>query len=220
MPSDPGSAPASGFASSRPSSFAPSQPHDGGAPARPGGVRYRQRRHAWSAEREYRVGTHTLRWHDAADPARGVGQLPLRQLAAMRLEILSGSGPTRRCRLTLVPRGSGAPLVIDSDSAEGWLARRPQAEAYRRFVRTLHAAALQAQPQLRVECAPAPWLAGLGPPLLSLATAATLGLVQGPIAAVAGLVLAWPLAELAARWHQGRRGATLKGWSLPRHLLP
>jgi hypothetical protein len=218
----PTTGPASGFAASRPSAFSPSQPPssspEGGT--RTAGVRYRHRAHALATEREYRIGAHTLRWHDAARPDRGTGQLALRQIAALRIEVLGGAGPTRRCRLTLVPRGNGAPIVIHSDSAEGWLGRRAQPEAYRRFVRTLHAAALQAQPLLRVEAAPSPRLAGLGAPLLALISAAALGLAHGPLPALAGFALSWPLAALAARWHQARRAAPLPRGALPRHLLP
>jgi hypothetical protein len=211
----------SGFSSSRPSAFAPSQPPGPGGrtPVRGGGVRYRHRAHALAREREYRVGTHTLRWHDAAHPERGTGQMAYTQIAAMRLEALGGQGAAKRCRLTLRPR-VGPPVVIDSDSAEGWFGRRAQAEAYRRFVRTLHAAALQVQPQLRLEAPPAPRLAGLGPALLALGTAATLGVVQGPLPALAGLALVWPLAQWAGRWQQGRRAAALPRGTLPRHLLP
>lgn len=98
---------ASGFSSSRPSAFVPLQPPGPGgrAPARGGGVRYRHRAHALAPEREYRVGTHPLRWHDAARPERGAGQLACRQIAALRLETLSGHGDSRPCRLTLRPRG-------------------------------------------------------------------------------------------------------------------
>lgn len=212
---------ASGFASSRPSGFAPSQPPGPGgrAPARGGGVRYRHRAHALALEREYRVGTHSLRWHDAGRPERGAGQLAYAQIAALRLETLSGHGASRRCRLTLRPR-QGAPVIIDSDSAEGWFGRRAQAEAYRRFVRTLHAAALQVQPLLRLEAPPAPRLAGLGPALMALGTAAALGVMQGPLPAMAALALVWPLAQWAGRWQQGRRAAALPRGALPRHLLP
>jgi hypothetical protein len=71
----------------------------------------------------------------------------------------------------------------------GWFGRLSQAKAYRRFVRTLHAAA-------------------------------TLGVMQGSIQALAGLALIWPLAQWAGRWQQGRRAAALPRGALPRHLLP
>jgi hypothetical protein len=211
----------SGFAGSRPSAFEPSQPAAAGphASARSGGVRYRHRPHALAAEREYSVGTQTLRWHDAAQTGRGTGQLAYAQIVAMRLETLPGSGATRRCRLTLLRR-TGAPVVVDSDSAEGWWGRRSQGEAYRRFVRTLHAAALQVQPQLRLEAPPPPRLAGLGPALVALSTAVMLGVTKGPALALVGLALVWPLAHGVGRWQHSRRATALPRGALPRHLLP
>lgn len=220
VPTEPESNTPSGFAASQPSSFAPSRPPAGAEGRAGGGVRYRHRPHPLAREREYRVGVHTLRWHDAGRPEQGAGQLALAQIAAMRLELLAAGAHGRRCRLVLRPRGGGAPITIDSDSADGWFRRRPQAEAYRRFVRTLHAAALKAQPQLRLEAPPPPPLAGLGAPLLALLTAATLGLTRGPLWALAGFALAWPLAQGLARWQHGRRAAALPRQVLPRQLLP
>lgn len=211
----------SGYGSSGGSSFQPSQPAGTGtqAPGRSRGVGYRHRPHALAAEREYRVGTQSLRWHAVAQPGRSAGQLALSQLTAMRLEAWPGSGATRRCRMTLLRR-AGEPIVIDSDSAQGWLGRQPQGQTYRRFVRTLHAAALEANPQLRLETPPPPRLAGLGPPLLALSIAAALGLTQGPALAATGLALVWPLAHWVGRWQRGRQSTPLPRGALPRHLLP
>jgi hypothetical protein len=182
-------------------------------------VGYRHRPHALAAEREYRLGTQSLRWHAATQPERGKGQLALSQVTAMRLEALPGSGASRRCRVTLLRR-TGAPIVIDSDSAEGWWGRRAQGETYRRFVRALHAAALEANPQLRLETPPPPRFAGLGAPLLALSTAALLGFTQGPASAVIGLAVVWPLAHGVGRWQHGRKATALPRGALPRHLLP
>jgi hypothetical protein len=203
----------SGFASSAPSSFGSGRAATGRS------VRYRHRRHALALAREYRVGTHTLRWDDPTQPGRGAGQLALAQIALMRLQSLPGSHGTRRCRLTLQPH-RGAAIVIDSDSAEGWFGRQSQAEGFRRFVRTLHAAALQVQPALRVEATPPPPLGGLVPGLLALTAAAALGMSRGPGWAVAALLLSWPLAAWAGRWQQARRAQPLPRGSLPRQLLP
>jgi hypothetical protein len=214
-----------GFAASEPSGFGTTT-SPGAGDARSGagrGGRYRQRRHALAPVREYRIGPHALRWHEAgpAGPAgRGGagGQLAYAQIACLRLQALPGAGG-RRCRLTLQPR-QGAAIVIDSDSAEGWFGRRSQAEGFRRFVRTLHATATQVQPSLRVEAAPAPPLGGLGPGLLAFTAAAALGLAQGPGWALAALLLSWPLAAWIGRSWQARQARPLPRAALPRHLLP
>lgn len=203
------------------SSFLASQPGEGaptGGPARPA-LRYRHRAHALAREREYRLSTRTLRWHDAARPDRGVGQLALAQLERVQL----GSEPMgrggRRYVLRLVPR-RGPALVIGSDSARGFHARQPQDAAYRRFVRTLLAAARQAQPRLLVQALPEPALGGLMAPALGLVVAAALGMLQGPAAAVGSFALVTPAAHLLARWWRLQQPALPLGASLPRELLP
>jgi hypothetical protein len=39
--------------------------------------------------------------------------------------------------------------------------------------------------------------------------ATTLGVLQGPIRALAAMAMVWPLAQWAGRWRQGRRAAAL-----------
>jgi hypothetical protein len=86
-------------------------------------------------------------------------------------------------------------------------------------VRTLHAAALQAQPALRVEVVSSGggWL---GPVLLAALCAATGGFALGVPGAAAGLLAAGLLSPSLRRWLAARRpGAPVRG-GLPRQLLP
>ena len=185
-------------------------------PQRLGGaeVRYRQRPHRLAPEREYRVGPRGLRWHDAGAPGQGAGELPFARLAGLRL--LREAGPRGRhaFAVVLVPH-SGAALRVGS-----WSGTEDRGEAYRRFVRALHAAAVLAQPALRVEAVGAgasPWQ---GPALLALLCAATGGVALGLSGAAAGLLAAALLSPGLRRWQVNRRpGAPVRG-GLPRQLLP
>lgn len=183
----------------------------------PGGareVRFRHRPHPLAPEREYRVGSRALRWHNADDPGRGAGELPYSRLARLRLQ---GGGGVYH--LVLVPHRGGV-LRLGSRSASGWLGQDDRREPYRRFVRALHAAALQAQPGLAVEAAgtaPPPGLAvGV---LLALGAAVGLGTLGGTAWALAGSA-AVLLGLLAWRQRADRAPAAPVRGALPRSLLP
>jgi hypothetical protein len=177
-------------------------------------VRYRQRPHRLAPEREYRVGPRGLRWHDAGAPGQGAGELPFARLAGLRL--LREPGPRGRpaFAVVLVPH-RGAALRVGS-----WSGTEDRGEAYRRFVRALHAAAVLAQPALRVE-AVGPGAGGWqGTALLALLCASSGAAALGVPGAAAGLLAAALLSPGLRRWQAGRRpGAPVRG-GLPRQLLP
>lgn len=179
-----------------------------------GDVRYRQRPHRLAREREYRVGARGLRWHDRGAPGQGAGELPFARLAGLRL--LREPGPRGRpaYAVLLLPH-RGRALRVGS-----WSGDEDRGESYRRFVRALHAAALQAQPALRVEAAAAADPGWRAPALLALACTGTGALALGLPGAAAGLVLAVLLSPGLRRWQAGRsQGEPVQG-PLPRRLLP
>ncbi len=185
-------------------------------PQRLGGaeVRYRHRPHRLAREREYRVSARGLRWHDAGAPGSGTGDLPFARLA--RLRLLRRPGPHGRTVYGLVLKPHrGAGLRVSS-----WSGPEDRGESYRRFVRALHAAALQAQPALRVEVEPPAGAGWQGTAALALLLAGTGWLALGAAGVVAGVLGAGLLSPGLRRWQASRQpGAPLHG-SLPRHLLP
>lgn len=204
------------FLPSSPSSVLPGASGGATEPQRLGGseVRYRQRPHRLAAEREYRVGPRGLRWHDAGAPGQGAGELPFARLAGLRL--MRSTGPRGRpvFAVVLVPH-RGSALRVSS-----WSGTEDRGEAYRRFVRALHGAALQAQPALRVE-AVRPGAAGWQvPAAVAGLCAAAGGLALGVPGAAAGLLATGLLLPGLRRWQAGRQpGEPVRG-GLPRQLLP
>ncbi len=179
-----------------------------------GEVRYRQRTSRLSREREYRVSARGLRWHDAGSPGQGAGELPFTRLAGLRL--LREAGPRGRpvFAVLLLPH-RGPALRVSS-----WSGTEDRGEAYRRFVRALHAAALQAQPALRVDSL-AP---GAGhwrtPAMAALLCAGAGAWVLGAPGAAAGLLSAGLLSPGLRRWQAGRGPGNPVRGGLPRQWLP
>jgi hypothetical protein len=177
-------------------------------------VRYRQRMHRLAQEREYRVGSRGLRWHIAGAPGQGRGELPFARLAGLRLLREPGPGGRPMFAVLLLPH-QGPSLRVSS-----WSGTEDRGPSYRRFVRALHAAALQAQPALRVESVAPVTKGWRAPALLALLCAGAGTLVLGVPGAAAGLLSAGLLAPGLSRWQARRQpGEPVRG-GLPRQLLP
>lgn len=204
------------FLPSSPPSVLPGSAAGATEPQRLGGseVRYRQRPHRLAREREYRVGARSLRWHDQGAPGQGAGELPYARLAGLRL--LREPGPRGRpvFAVLLLPH-RGAPVRVSS-----WSGQEDRGEAYRRFVRALHAAAQQAQPALRVETAASTGGGWGAPALLAALCTGTGALALGAAGAAAGLLSAGLLSPGLRRWQAARQpGEPVRG-GLPRQMLP
>jgi hypothetical protein len=185
-------------------------------PQRLGGSepRYRQRPSRLAPEREYRVGARALRWHEAGSPGLGAGELPFARLAALRL--LREPGPQGRplFAVLLLPH-RGPALRVSS-----WSGTEDRGEAYRRFVRALHTAALQAQPTLRVETQAAETKGWHTTAVLALLCGGAGALALGLPGSAAGFLSAGLLSPGLRRWRASRQpGEPVRG-GLPRQMLP